>query len=169
MGKEEALVTWHRVDFFIRRFGLCGWGRRGGGAPTLSTDPNWIACVVIATPITKPLPSKCVCRGDWRGFKRIPLSFEPHHRQNAWELLGAAVHWLNRHPTVIPLFTPHSEHYGFKQNLLRWNIKVNTNCYFAFILFDKYLCSSWSMKQKRTNEKNKKKTIRTEEVKGKLV
>lgn len=95
--------------FFIRRFGVCQWRDWGGGVPALSTDTqsNWIACVVIATPITEPLHSKCVCREDWRGFKRIPLFsfllFRARHnkRHNNWKLidtgsaLGKQKAWIN--------------------------------------------------------------------------
>lgn len=72
-GNSETMVTWHRVDFFIRRFRVCLW--RGG--PTLSTDPqsNWTVCVVIATPITKPLPSKCVCAEETGEVSRGVLPF----------------------------------------------------------------------------------------------
>ena len=66
-GRGHLTQGW----FFLLGDFVCVW-RGGVGTYSLSTDPNRIVCVVIATPITRPLHSKCVCAEktgeDSRGF-----------------------------------------------------------------------------------------------------
>ena len=90
--------------FFFFFISVCMRRRRRVFTPTLSTDTqsNWIVCVVIATPITKPLAQKvcvCVCVCVWRRLERIQedsslffhfsLWGSPHKRRNDWKLIGA--------------------------------------------------------------------------------
>lgn len=65
-----------------------------GHCPQTHTQSNWIACVVIATPITNPLHGKCarVQRSLERIQEDSSLFFRfvrgpPHKRRNDWKLI----------------------------------------------------------------------------------